>query len=155
MPTRLLAADTAPLIPRLPSPQVTAPASDMVPLSQTEETTTKFPLVRVTTPPTISDAFLPTKLLAADTTPVIPRAPSTQVTAPASTMVLLSQLGDETTKLPLVKFVKVFPILSDVLLPTRLLAEEITPRTPLTPLPQVTDPASTAEPLSQPVKPIT
>ena len=146
-----------PLIPRLPSPQVTAPASTMMPLSQMGDWTTKLPLVKVVIPPdpTESPALLPTKLLAADTTPVIPRAPSTQVIAPASVMVLLSQVGEATTKLPLVKFVKAFPILSNVLLPTRLLAEEITPRTPLTPLPQVSEPASTAEPLSQSFKPIT
>src|SRR5437667_426982 len=79
LPTRLLAAETVPTIPVVPLPQVAAP---MLPF-QLALATTKLPLLRaVAALPTKSPGVLPTRLLAAETTPMSPVAPLAHVTAP-------------------------------------------------------------------------
>jgi hypothetical protein len=88
--------------------------------------------------PTRSPAVLPTRLLAADTTPVVPAAESYQVIAP----MLPDQFGLNTASLPLVsERTPALPIWSPALAPTRLLAEDTTPDTPVVRLNGVIAPA--------------
>ena len=94
LPTRLLAAETAPLMPVVPLPQVTAPASDrraVVPELANHD------IVAVASEPSrrccrhYQSPCVPTRLFAAETVPVMPVVPLPQVTAPASTVAPLSQ----------------------------------------------------------------
>src|SRR5262249_4712039 len=101
--------------------------------------------------PTRSPAVVPTRLFAAEMTPLTAVVLLPTVTAPESTAVLLSQNGLARTKLPSFKTVGAFePTLSFAEEPTRLFAAEIEPTTPVESLKTVAAPASTAVPLSQP-----
>ena len=97
--------------------------------------------------PTESPALLPTKLLLAETVPVVPPVPLIHVTAPKAfaTVPPSPHSVDRTTKLPLERAVKpLLPTESPVALPTRLLVASIVPLTPVVPLPQVTAPLAFA-----------
>src|SRR5262249_29696958 len=138
-PTRLLVAETTPVIPVVPLPQVAAPRS----LFQLGLPTTKLPfcnavMMSPTSSPGLAPAWRlePTRLLVAETTPVIPVVPLPQVAAPRS----LFQLGLPTTKLPFCRAKTQSPTRSPALEPTRLLVWETTPEMPVVPLLQVAAP---------------
>src|SRR5262245_45471249 len=99
VPTRLLTGETIPLVPIAPSPHVAAPALARAPLCQLKFTATKLPFESAVTPllPIASLALEPTRLLAAEITPLTPIVPLPQDTAPALTMAPLSQLELTTT----------------------------------------------------------
>ena len=130
MPTRGAAPSIHVTAPRLPC-QLAVSAKKLFP---------KFTDCRPALP-TRSPATSPTRLLAADTTPVIPVVGSAQVIAPASACPALLQCGlriailDPTTVVPLL------PMRSLAVAPTRLLAEETVPETPVVVLKVVSAPA--------------
>src|SRR5262249_4946448 len=105
--------------------------------------------VSAVTPWLLTRSFVvdPTRLLAAETTPITPVVPLHQVAAPALTMAPLSQLELATTKLPFESAVTPSaPIRSLTVQPTRLLVMDTAPLTPVVPLHQVTAPTSVKPP---------
>src|SRR5438046_1793061 len=99
--------------------------------------------MRSSPPPTKSPPAEPTRLLAAETVPVPPLLPLPHVAAPRPPFT--AELA--ATCLPLVSAVTpALPTRSLALLPTRLLAAETVPTTPLPPLPHVTAPRPPFQP---------
>src|SRR5713101_8089300 len=100
--------------------------------------------MKMPTKPTRSLGLLPTTLFAAETAPLTPVVLLPHVTAPRSPF----QLGLLVTKLPLLRKGRLsfvvpeisLPTASFGLVPTRLLASEMAPLTPVVPLPHVSAP---------------
>src|SRR4051812_35203262 len=98
----LLAADTAPtvlpsLLPQVAAPDCAAPALDQLGLE-----TTKLPFASTVSPPSPnrSSVVLPTRLLAAETVPIVATLWLTTVTAPAPVADPLFHIWLTTTKFP-------------------------------------------------------
>src|SRR3989442_1043274 len=99
LPTRELLLETAPLLPVLPLPQVTAPARSEERRVGKERRSRWSPYDYKEKPllPTRSLVWLPTRELLLETAPLMPVLPLPQVTAPALLAVPLAQLALSTT----------------------------------------------------------
>ena len=139
-PTRLLLAVTAPLMPAVPLPHVTAPTA--VPFWAVHDIVAVGQRRHAATAHLESPAVSPTRLLLAETTPLTPAVPLPHVTAPGRrSSRAVHDVVAVRQRRHAANVAMVTADESSTVLPTRLLLAETMPLTPAVPLPHVTAPS--------------